>query len=132
MLNIAPLDYERYAALYSPSAMLLVPSIQAPVLTKTVKELDPVSSEMGRRSSVLEDNMRTPKPVSDQRPRLIVENEPGRSLNGLFSADSRTLIDFSNNLQNATPIQLGVIPENVMGLYEHQNNDQDGTVKIVA
>lgn len=132
MLNIAPLDYERYAALYSPPPVFHKINAQASGPKQDVQESSPVSSEMRRRASALENKTRLVERTQDENLRVNNEKEIDHPLSGPFPTDIRTFVDLLNNDQTSSFIQRGLTPKFVSGLYQVQGEDAIGSLRIVA
>ena len=132
VLNIAPLDYERYAALYGPPLAIHMENAQVPGAEQTVQESNPISPEMKRRGSALESKTRFVKHTQDKSLRVNSGREVSPPLNGAFPTDIRTFVVLSNNGQNSSSIQRGLTSEFIAGLYQVPNKVVVGILRISA
>jgi len=132
MLNIAPHDYERYAALYGPPPPPQVSNAQAADSRRTIEASGPVRSELGRRGSAFSDKIKTPVSLHHKTRRATNGNGQEQPLTGTFSTNARAYFDLPDKFLNATQTQLGITPEKTAGLYEHRVGPRQGTLRIIA
>lgn len=132
MLNIAPLDYERYAALYSPPPAVQMENAEAFIPNKTIQEASPVSPEMRRSGTNFRYKTGISQSVAGDSIQVNKVRETDHPLNGPLPTDVGAILALSDFIQNQSPVQLGLTPEKVTGLYQHQFNSANGTLRIVA
>jgi len=132
MLNIAPLDYERYAALYAPPQMLDAVRVQVTATHKSIEEISPASSELARHRSPSNEKSARAALYLTSRRQVQAGREIDRLLGGLIPIDLQGFFEIPGEILKATPEQRGPTPEKVAELYESRGKGHAGTLRISA
>ncbi|MCH7485588.1 MAG: hypothetical protein IIC04_01195 [Proteobacteria bacterium] len=130
MLNIAPLEYERWAVLVSP---LLIPEAErvgAKPPPRLAEPVDPVSAEIYRHGWVAGGRPKGPGTRSTEVPRKSHERNPEHPLEGPHPTDLNLLFRVPIEILESSQDRPVVDARNVTGLYEHPGNPLATTVRL--
>jgi len=132
MLNIAPLDYERYAALYGPSQMPVTAQTEITPSQRSIEEIDRANPARGRLDSSARENVKDPELLPGNLQQAQRERDPEHPLNGPFPTDLWGSYGIPVEILNATQTQLGPTSEKVAEIYGAQRKEITGTLRISA
>ena len=130
MLNIAPLDYERWAVLVSPLLVPGAPHVEAKPPPRHAEHLGPVSAALSGTGSRAGEGLREPVSRLMGLRRKTLERDQARPLNEPHPTDLSLLFPLPNGIFNSAQNQPAIDPRIVMELYDHPENTRGTTVRI--
>ncbi len=132
MLNIAPLDYERYAVLVNPLPAADARHIDAATPSRRVEQTDPVSTALGRADP------QVGKEIKGRNFGLAVikgepiERDSEQPLNEPHPTDLNWFYQASNEARNSILDQPAIDPRAVIELYERPQKTPSAIVRVLG
>jgi len=130
MLDIAPLNYERWAVVVSP---LQVPGGQhgesSPPLRQT-ERLGQVNASLSGTSSRAGEGLREPVSRSMELRQETHKRDPAPPLNGSYPTDFNWFFLLPDGIRNLMQDRPALDPRKVTGLYDHPESVRGATVSI--
>lgn len=132
-LPIAPMDYERYAVLFSPLLVPDAPRAEAPPPSRQVDQLDPVRPTFRRFDSRADHGLPDATFGLARNPAVVLtERGTLQPSSATYAADQTWLFQLPNDLRETIQEPPNPLPATVTGLYGHEEKVSGSAVRVTG
>ena len=130
MMNIAPLDYERYAVLVNPLSVPDAAHVDANPPPRRIEQIAQVSTKLSRPDSRAGEELKGHGSRPTDLRRKLTEHDPGHPLNAPHPTDLNWLYQIPNEAGKSIQDQPTIAPLTVVELYDRPGKTRGATVRI--